>query len=73
MAMWLGGNEEQRCVIASLFNCKVGSFPIMYLGIPLRPGCLLKVDQQCMIDKIEKISSWSGSLISRVGRHILSN
>jgi len=44
MAMWLGGNVEQHIIIASLFNYKVGSFSVTYLGIPLRPGNLLKED-----------------------------
>ena len=44
--MWLGGSEEQQRTIAAMFNCKIGSFPILYLGVPFRPGCLLKNDWQ---------------------------
>ena len=54
MATWLGGIEDQQLLIASLFNWKVGSFFVTYLGIPHRLGSLLKKDWQCMIDKIEK-------------------
>ena len=61
-------------MIASLFNCKVGSFHVTYLGIPFRLGCLLKEDWQCMINKIEKrIDSWRDASLSRVGRLVLTN
>ena len=32
-----------------MFNCKVGTFPITYLDLPLRPGSLLPI-----IDKVER-------------------
>jgi len=41
MATWLEGNDAQECEIASMFNCKLGSFPLFYLGMPIRSGRLL--------------------------------
>ena len=52
-----------------LFNWKVGSFPITYIGIPLRAGKLIKSDSHPIINRIEKkLNVWRGSSLSRAGR-----
>lgn len=50
MALRLGDFRE----IASMFNCKIGTFPVTYLGMPTRPGKLLKENWQPVIDRVEK-------------------
>ena len=54
MTIWLEGSVSQQNVVVAMFNCKLGSFPITYLGLPLRPGSLLKTDWQPIIDRVEK-------------------
>ena len=67
-------DDSQQQEIASIFNCKIGTFSVTYLGIPLRPGRLLKVDWHAIIDKVEKKPSlWRGVSLSRVGTLILIN
>ena len=50
MALRLGDFRE----VASMFNCKIGTFPVTYLGMPTRPGKLLKENWQPVIDRVEK-------------------
>lgn len=74
MAVWLGGNKSQQQVIACMFNCKVGSFLVTYLWMPIREGRLLKEDWQPIINRIDKkISIWRSSNLSKAGRLILIN
>jgi hypothetical protein len=34
----VGVEDEERIRVANLFNCKVGSFPTKYLGVPTAVG-----------------------------------
>lgn len=58
----------------SILQCPPGSFPLKYLGIPLKPTSLSHADWMPLIDKVEnRLASWKGRCLSRGGRLILVN
>ncbi|XP_020270858.1 uncharacterized protein LOC109846046 [Asparagus officinalis] len=75
---WFGfaleNDESLQQGLATMMNCKSGSFPITYLGVPLRPGKLKKDDWSPLIVKIEKrLALWKGNSLSQGGRLVLVN
>jgi hypothetical protein len=36
----LGGDDELALMYAEIFNCNIGCFPLMYLGVPISAGQL---------------------------------
>ncbi|KAJ4804846.1 RNA-directed DNA polymerase (reverse transcriptase)-related family protein [Rhynchospora pubera] len=61
-------------LLASILNCKVSSFPIIYLGLPLSPKPLTRVDFQPLMLKFQnRLQGWSASLLSIAGRLVLVN
>jgi hypothetical protein len=65
---------ETKREIAASFNCKLDSFPMCYLGIPLHTRKLRKQDLQMVNEKMRKITDlWQGRLTSSEGRLILVN
>lgn len=73
-AFWLGGNLANQVEIAGIFNCKKGSFPFNYLGIPITLGRMKNRDWFPLIDKVEKkLPCWKGYTLSRGGRLTLIN
>ncbi|XP_020252248.1 uncharacterized protein LOC109829595 [Asparagus officinalis] len=70
----LENDESLQQGLATMMNCKSGSFPITYIGMPLRPGKLKKDDRSPLISKIEKrLALWKGNSLSRGGRLVLVN
>lgn len=60
--------------LANHFRCKLGKFPIKYLGLPLHNSKLKKADWSFLIEKIEKkLQNWKGQMLSIGGRHTLVN
>ena len=60
--------------MAYIFNFVVESYPICYLGIPLRPGRPKRVDLLSLIEKIEKrLTGWKGKSLSLGGCLTLVN
>ena len=60
--------------LAQAFKCKVASFPIKYLGLPLHDRKLQVKDWRFLIDKVEKkLQNWKGQLLSIGGRITLIN
>lgn len=53
----IGIEEERVNEVAKIFCCKVGGFPIKYLGVPLRHSKLRREDLQPIIDKIIKCTA----------------
>lgn len=73
-AIWLGGSLEDQIRIASIFNCKEGSFPIQYLEIPLKICRMIKTDWIPLIDRMENyLPNWKGSCLSRGERLTLNS
>jgi len=69
----LADNQALQVQVVAMLNCQVGTFPITYLGIPLRPGKFLHVDWQPLLDKTDKrLAGWKGVSLSR-GRLVLVN
>ena len=64
--------EQQR--IAHLFNCNLGEFPFMYLGLPISDHKLTIEQWYYLVNKLaDKVQVWMGRLLSSGGRLILSN
>jgi len=56
---------------AGIFNCQVGSFPIMYLGVPVSPSRIHVIDWLPMVDKAyRKLDVWKGNSLSIAGRKL---
>jgi hypothetical protein len=70
----IGSKDEVDKEIAGMFNCKVGEFPLNYLGLRIRPGKLHEEDQFPIINKADtKLARWKGSSLSKAGRLVLVN
>ena len=68
----LGLEEEENLALARLFCCKIGNFPIKYLGVPLHFTNLRREDIQPVVDKlIKRITGWKGKLLSSAGKLVL--
>ena len=50
----MGVSDTDQVSIAHYLNCQIGSFPLTYLGIPLKFGKLCRADWQPLLDRIEK-------------------
>ena len=65
----IGIDEERVNDFAKIFCCKIGDFPLKYLGAPLYFTKLRREDLQPIIDKVMKrIAGWKGRLLSYAGR-----
>jgi hypothetical protein len=54
---------------ANILDCKVSSFPITYLGIPLYWHKLKNRDRKNLVNKVEtKLEQWKGKNLSLEGR-----
>jgi hypothetical protein len=70
----MGEDKPRREEIAAKFNCKLGSFPLTYLGIPIHTRKLRKTDLQMVNHKMAKRAEpWQGKLMTSGGRLILVN
>nr|CAD1831662.1 unnamed protein product [Ananas comosus var. bracteatus] len=65
---------DQAAALASCFNCSQQAFPLQYLGLPLTPKHLRRVDYLPLIEKIDnRLAGWKCSILSRGGCLILLN
>ncbi|WOL08144.1 dehydrogenase/reductase SDR family member 12 isoform X1 [Canna indica] len=68
------GSSTSSNKAALILGCSPRSFPLDYLGLPLKPGRLLKEDWSIVIVKFDKIlASWQGLQLSRAARITLIN
>lgn len=51
--MWAWGLRIAK-KMADLFNCRLGEFPMKYLGLPISDKRLSKLELSDLADKIEK-------------------
>jgi hypothetical protein len=59
---------------SNIFDCKLCSFPVKYLGIPIHFRKLSNKDWKVIEERIEKkLSSWKGKHLSIGGRLVLIN
>jgi hypothetical protein len=70
----INGDEDITMQYASLFDCQIGTFPILYFGVPVSPNRLHIVDWKKLEEKLDKrLDSWKGSSLSVAGRITLIN
>jgi hypothetical protein len=61
--------EEEAQIIAQSLCCRLGEFPMKYLGVPLHYKKLRKEDLQPVIDKIlKKAGGWRGRLLNHAAK-----
>ena len=66
--------EEKSRRYSDLFNCKIGYWPIKYLGVPVSGSKLHIRDWLPLDEKITKrLDGWKGSVLSIGGRTVLLN
>jgi hypothetical protein len=71
----INGDEDITMQYASLFDCQIGTFPILYIGVPVSPNRLHIADwKKKLEEKLDKrLDSWKGSSLSVAGRITLIN
>lgn len=70
----VGAESDEAKRVAELLNCKVGTLPITYLGIPIHEGRLTVADLEIVPNKIEKrLGTWKCGHLSYGGRTVLIN
>jgi len=70
----IGIGEEEIQTIANAFNCKVGKFPMIYLGLPISHKRLTKEELSESAGKIERrLDTWKCNQLSYGDRSILIN
>jgi hypothetical protein len=69
-----GGDDNITVTYAEIFNYRIGSFPLRYLGVPIASGRLHVVDWVRVEEKLEKkLDVWQGGSLSSGGRTIMIN
>lgn len=69
-----GVEQEEQMRIANMLNCKVGTLPMTYLGIPISDKNLGAKSFDGIAGKMRnKLQPWKGKHISSGGRLILTN
>ena len=69
-----GQAKESYEQYSNIFGCKIGEFPVRYLGIPMHDRNLNNNDWLTVEQRIEeKLSSWNGKHMSVGGRLVLIN
>ena len=70
----MGMDQQERVRIANLLNCKLGSFPIKYLGLPISHKKLAISEWEPLYGKVaNRVSPWRGRFMSSAARLILTN
>jgi hypothetical protein len=72
MVMGTSDLEKQR--ITNMLNCKQGSFPFTYLGLPISDHAITATDWGPLTTKVAKRADpWTGKFMSSAARLILVN
>ncbi|KAG8060373.1 hypothetical protein GUJ93_ZPchr0002g26796 [Zizania palustris] len=70
----VGMNLERSRNFCQVLTCKMGDFPIQYLGLPLNKNRITNCDWRICENKVEKrLSCWKGKLLDIGSRLILLN
>jgi hypothetical protein len=68
----MGVTEEDQQEVTRVLNCKMGSFPMKYLGMPVSDCKITKAQFKYVSDKAEKrLGTWQCDYLSSGGRSIL--
>ena len=69
-----GATEDEQTRVANMLNCKIGTMPMTYLGLPMSSRVVSGKNFDGMINKIiNRLQAWKGKNLSSGGRLILSN
>ena len=69
-----GVAESRQTTIANMLNCKLGTLPLKYLGLPIHDRVLHSSAFEGMVEKMKgKLQPWKGKLLSYGGRLVLTN
>ncbi|XP_076945693.1 uncharacterized protein LOC143616874 [Bidens hawaiensis] len=61
--------DQEVARMAALFNCKLGSLPFTYLGLPVGANMKRILSWKLVIDKFQaKLSAWKANTLSFAGR-----
>jgi hypothetical protein len=64
--------ETEQQTVAASFRCKLGAFPMKYLGMPVSDCKISKAHLRYVSDKTEKrLSTWQYEYLSSRGKSIL--
>jgi hypothetical protein len=64
----INGDEDITMQYANLFDCQIGTFPVLYLGVPISPNHLHIADWRKLEDKLDKrLDCWKGSSLLLLG------
>jgi hypothetical protein len=72
LTMGVSTPEQHR--IAAMLNCKLGTFPMKYLGLPVSDRDLRVADWDFLPQKVgHRVDPWQGLLLASAGRLELTN
>jgi hypothetical protein len=70
----LGRDPREQTRLANLLNCRLGQFPINYLGLPVSNKRLRVSDWDTLTGKVgHRVDPWQGLFLASAGRLELTN
>jgi hypothetical protein len=73
-AVVTGVTEEEKLRVANSLNCKLGSLPMSYLGLPVSDKSLSVADWYFLTEKVgHRVDPWQGLYLASAGRLELTN
>jgi hypothetical protein len=69
-----GVMAREQIRVANMLNCKLGSFPMKYLGLPVSDRLLRGADWSFLPEKVgHRVDPWQGLFLASAGRLELTN
>ena len=69
-----GEDQERKEVLANMLNCRLGEWPMKYLGLPIAEHRVGSRAFMGLVDKMRKrLDPWKGRNLSLGGRLVLTN
>jgi hypothetical protein len=73
-AVVTGVTEEEKLRVANSLNCKLGSLPMSYLGLPVSDKSLSVADWYFLTEKVgHRVDPWQGLYLASACRLELTN
>jgi hypothetical protein len=73
-AIVTGVSKVEQCRVAAALNCRLGSFPFRYLGLPMSDKRLTVADWFFLTEKVgHRVDPWQGLYLASAGRLELTN
>jgi hypothetical protein len=73
-ALVTGVPEPDKLKVANMLNCRLGKFPISYLGMPVSDKKLLVADWDFLTEKVgPRVDPWQGLFLASARRLELTN